>query len=134
MRNLAVFLLFNLLASPGTAATLESDTTVATAGFFQLKWEVDGPVRLVESETADFLGARTIYLGADAARVISGKPDGEWYYRLEKPQTGERLSDPVLVQVRHHSLRRALSFFGLGALVFVATLGLIVFGSRTSRG
>jgi hypothetical protein len=40
----------------------------------------------------------------------------------------------VQVQVRAHSLGRALTFFALGALVFVATAVLILRGEMRSNG
>jgi hypothetical protein len=39
-------------------------------------------------------------------------------------------SEPVTVTVAHHPLSRAVAFFTVGALVFLATLGLIVRGAR----
>jgi hypothetical protein len=112
--------------------TLEADSDVATAGFFQLTWTSDGPVQLQESRQPDFSAARVIYAGADAARVISGKPDGDWYYRVRPAgtQVTAPWSEPIRITVAHHSLGRALTFFAVGAIVFAATLGLIIHGSR----
>lgn len=110
---------------------LASDSDVATAGFFQLTWDSDGPIELQESMDPEFTRASVIYTGADTARIISGKPDGDWYYRA-RPASGDSgvWSRPVKVTVRHHSLARALTFFAVGATVFAATLVLIVNGSR----
>lgn len=109
---------------------LEADVYESTDGSFQLRWEADEAVRLVESRTEDFAASRTLYAGADTARVISGKVDGQWYYRLEADSGSRVVGEPIVVTVRHHPLGRAFAFFTLGAVVFVATLGLIVFGSR----
>lgn len=114
------------LATPAAAATLEADQSESREGYFQLRWEADEPVRLIEATSPDFRDARELYSGSDSARVISGKPDGIWYYRLESAASdAEILSEPVTVTVRHHSLRRAFAFFVLGAVVFAATLALI---------
>ncbi|MGD8964511.1 MAG: fibronectin type III domain-containing protein, partial [Gammaproteobacteria bacterium] len=85
-----------------------------------------------ESRQPDFSAARVIYAGADAARVISGKPDGDWYYRVRPAgtQVTAPWSAPIRITVAHHSLGRALTFFAVGAIVFAATLGLIIHGSR----
>ena len=128
--TLVQVLLIWCLPPIAAAGTLTSDTTEATAGFYRLSWQADEPVRLVESRSSNFDESRAVYSGADLARVISGKSDGAWFYRLESIATGAVVAGPTRVIVRHHPLSRALAFFGLGAMVFAATLGLIVFGSR----
>lgn len=117
--------------------SLESDATVAHAGFYQLRWEGgDENLQLVEATNPEFSDARIIYAGPDAARLMSGKPDGHYYYRLEADAAGDAaiLSDTLMVTVEHHSLARAFAFFGIGATVFAATLGLIIIGGRSERG
>lgn len=122
-----------LLAWPiGTSAQspeLEANPELATAGFYQLRWYSARPVELQESEHPDFSSAETIYRGSDAARVMSGKPDGVLYYRVRDTDDGS-FSNVVEVTIRHHSLERAFAFFGLGAIVFLATLLLIATGAR----
>lgn len=123
------------LVLPGTPAQaqelrLEADTPVATAGFYQLKWQAPGPVVLEEDDSPSFASPRIIYRGVDAARVMSGQRDGERYYRI-KDEGGSLSSNIVKVTVQHHSLARAFSFFSLGATVFVSTLLLIGLGART---
>jgi hypothetical protein len=120
-------------ASWSATATLKSDVTEAAAGYFRLSWTAEQPVRLVESRSASFDTSRTVYAGADTARVMSGKPDGDWFYRLEAISSGAVVAGPTAVTVRHHSLRRAFAFFSLGAAVFGATLGLIFFGGRVGH-
>ena len=109
---------------------LESDTNVATAGYYQLRWHSTSPIILEESLTAEFISPRVIYRGSDAATVMSGKPDGNLYYRI-RSRDSDMQSNVVRVTVRHHSLERALAFFALGATVFIATLLLIVSGARS---
>jgi len=127
LRLLLAGCLVSLLGGPVAGAVLESDQTLSREGYFQLHWEADEPVRLVEATRDDFSDARLLYSGSDSARVISGKPDGTWYYRLEAAAGGTILSPPTVVTVRHHSLQRAWSFFLLGGVVFIATLALILF-------
>ena len=107
---------------------LESDTDVATAGYFQLRWIADSRIELQESRSADFEAARVVYAGSDAARVISGKPDGDWYYRVAA--TNGVFSSPVKVTVRHHPVERAFGYFVVGLIVFLTTLLLIISGAR----
>lgn len=115
---------------------LKSDTGTATAGFFRLSWETDAArVELQEAEDAGFQHPQTRYIGPDRATVISGKPDGDLYYRIrtrDEPAAGA-WSETVHVTVAHHSLNRALMFFGLGVAVFLATLAVIVRGTGRVR-
>lgn len=123
-------LLFVSLAGtggPGVAATLEPAELTSNEGYYQLTWEADEPVRLVESASAGFESAATLYTGSDTGHVISGKPDGTWYYRLESADGGTVLSETSTITVSHHPLGRAFLFFGIGAVVFFSTLGLILF-------
>lgn len=112
---------------------LEVDSELATAGFYQLRWYSDEPVQLEEADDPGFSSAQVIYSGSDAARVMSGKPDGVFYYRVRDTADGVQ-SNVVKVTVRHHSLERALAFFTLGAVVFLSTLLLIATAARSRTG
>jgi hypothetical protein len=109
---------------------LETDTAVANAGYFQLRWNASSAVELEESTTPDFTAPRRLYSGSDRARVVSGKPDGDWYYRARPVSSGSSFSNIVKVEVRHHPLKRAVAYFVVGAVVFLATALLIVNGAR----
>jgi len=123
-----------LFSTHGLAATvsLSSDTEVATAGYYQLSWHgKNGPYHLQQSSTADFSSYRTLYQGDDLATVISGKPDGVYYYRISLSNEQQIAdSNVVKVTVAHHSLKTALLFFLAGAVVFVATFIMIIKGNR----
>lgn len=120
------------LASP----SLQTDSVTATAGFYRLSWEhpaTTAPLdfELQESLSADFAGAKPVYTGPDRATSHSGRADGDYHFRV-RALDGERSSawsPAVTVQVRHHSFLRAGLFFALGALVFVATLIVILRGN-----
>ena len=84
---------------------------------------------LEESQSPDFTEPRTIYTGSDGARVMSGKPDGDWYYRAAPVESPGAYSNTVKVTVRHHPLGRALAYFTVGAIVFLATLFIIARGA-----
>jgi hypothetical protein len=66
---------------PAAPVELGADTELATAGYFQLRWRAEGAVIVEEDTQPDFASPRVIYRGSDNARVLSGKPDGDWYYR-----------------------------------------------------
>lgn len=129
-------LALNTSAAAPPAPTIEAPAGPATAGFYRLAWTgpADGPTRfqLIEARDAQFTQAFTAYVGEDQARVFSGRPDGTYYYRLRALPEGRApsaWSRPVAVTVAHHALPRAWTFFGAGAVVFLATLGLIVTGA-----
>ncbi|MGD8812014.1 MAG: hypothetical protein PVH16_04700 [Thioalkalispiraceae bacterium] len=89
--------------------------------------------QLQESASEDFQSYKTIYQGPDQASVISGKPDGVYYYRIVGMDSQPPVSSNTLkVSVAHHPLVNAFVFFTAGAMVFVAILFLIIKGSRQS--
>lgn len=126
-----------LLASSGAglaAPTLEADTQLATAGYYQLQWDGADATdhELQESPRASFNDAVTLYRGTDRATMLTGRPDGEYHYRLRAlHEDGPGpWSKTLRVEVLHHPLSRALLFFAMGALVFLATLAAILVGNR----
>jgi hypothetical protein len=121
--------------------TLQTDTAVATAGFYRLIWSDAGtglPVyELQESDDGSFSSPYTVYTGQDQASVLSGQPNGRYTYRVRAKFDDGSISDwsqPVSVTVAHHPLSRAFAFFAAGAVVFLATLGLIIVGNRRAEG
>ena len=117
------------------APRLSSDSDIATAGFFRLSWETDAAqVELQEANDAAFSHAHTYYKGADRAAVVSGKANGTWYYRIRAIDEGQAgpWSSALLVTVAHHSLSRALLFFAVGLLVFVAIAVVVIRGAGES--
>lgn len=128
----ALLLLWQLPAG-AQPVDIESDTDVATAGYYQLSWDTGAAeVVLQEASTPDFASPRVVYRGADNARVMSGKSDGDWYYRARTAGSDSEFGNVVKVTVRHHSRARAFAFFALGALVFLTTLTVIIKGARST--
>lgn len=139
---LAIGLTLVLFPGDGQAEVdieLSSSTEISTTGAFQLSWATDSPntltfelvkTRLGAESTAQTTAAgdeavrsRTVYTGADTARFESGLPDGAYRYQIRALDADAHVvgaSEPVVVNVSHHPLARALGFFALGALVFAA--------------
>jgi hypothetical protein len=116
------------------AIQLNSDSQLATAGYYQLSWSgKSGVFQLQESPTADFNSYKVIYTGRDLARIVSGKPNGDYYYRIADDNNGD-ISNVVAVTVAHHPLKNAILFFCAGAFVFISTLILIIKGNRRVDG
>ena len=128
----SIGLLFISAIQYSFALQLSSDSQVATAGYYQLTWSGEANVfQLQESTTSDFKLFKVIYEGKDLARVISGKPDGDYFYRLvNTDENNSQVSNTVKVTVSHHPLKNALLFFVAGAIVFIAILFLILKGKR----
>lgn len=125
---------------PLAPPSLRSDSDTATAGYYRLSWDYPDPVsealfELQESRSSDFAAARVVYRGPDRATAHSGRADGDYHFRVRMLTDAavSAWSPPVTVQVRHHSLLRAGLFFALGALVFLATLALILRGASTEK-
>lgn len=128
-----------LAAWSAQSLELESSTLHSTNGGFNLTWELpdniqseNNRIELQQSRNnhSDF---KTIYTGTDSATVITGLSDGEYLYRARLLSGKNQMtawSDPVSIQVEHHSLSKAFAFFIVGAMVFVGTVLLILLVGR----
>lgn len=110
--------------------TLSSDQRIAKSGYFTLTWisQQVGPYELIQSQYNDFSVWLTRYQGHDTAMLISGLPNGDYYFRVRALR--EAWSEPIQVTVSHHSLNYALWFFIAGAIMFLILTGAIICGSR----
>lgn len=124
---------------------LATDTQLATAGYYQLSWHpgVAGAsnknfqFELQQSTDPEFRSSRNVYHGPDRASVISGQPNGSYYYRVRGLLSGQPVtewSQSIVVQVQHHSLQKAWLFFVAGAIVFFITLVFIILSARNKHG
>lgn len=133
---IALPLLLAPLLAQGSVPQLESDTKISTAGYYRLQWNDDQATEFVlqESPHPSFTPVKTLYTGPDTARVISGRANGDYFYRVrvDGASNQDQWSDVVRVQVSHHPLWRAVMFFAIGAVVFLATLVTIIHGNRTT--
>ena len=114
--------------------SLTTDVEIATAGFYRLTWDASAEnvsFELQEAATASFDDPRVAYTGPDLATTFTGRSDGTYYFRIREviADGHSPWSEVVTVQVQHHPLQRAVIFFALGALVFLATLALVLRGA-----
>jgi hypothetical protein len=117
------------------APELSVNPMQSSDGKATISWsQPDGAsIEIQKSRDKAFAVQTNLYRGQDNATVVTGLSNGEYHYRgrLVYPDgQSSSWSDPVRLSVEHHSLTRALSFFALGALVFIATLLLIFVGAR----
>lgn len=119
---------------------IQSSQATATAGYFKLSWQARTPsvtdagtgFVVQQSQFADFHKSQVLYKGMESSSLISGMPNGVYYYRVrEANQTS--WSKPVRVEVHHHSLATALQFFMLGFAVFTLTFFTILRGAKQTR-
>ncbi|WP_455219461.1 hypothetical protein [Kaarinaea lacus] len=132
------FTLLLVTAPPLFAAPeLQTDSELATAGYYRLSWQNNIAADFVLEEATDptFSQVTILYQGPDTATLISGRSDGTYYYRIRNMQDDieTEWSNVTRVEVSHHPLSRAFMFFGLGAFVFIATLVIVLLGSKTDN-
>ena len=143
MKIFLITILFTVSLSVFAAVPeLQSDSILATAGYYRLSWKGEGEENeatsdfiLEEASNPAFSQAITLYSGPDTATLISGRSNGIYYYRIrsnQAPETLDQWSNVVKVEVAHHSLFRAFMFFGLGSIVFATTLVMVIVGNKSS--
>ncbi len=120
----------------------------SNAGYYLISWEAaeESPsafseamvFEIEESVDSDFAAPVLLYRGKDLSKSMSGAPNGTFFYRarVSDPVSGRQSawSEPLQVDVAHHSLTRAFSFLGMGAIVFIGTTTLIFAGHRKAKG
>ncbi len=137
MRTSVVSLLviLNFLFSQANAAdlNLQSQPAQSSDGKLTLSWSLSQPKPVELQQSINQSAFQTIYIGNDTSSVLTGLSDGQYRFRARfaGDEDGHAAwSDISQAQVKHHSLSKAFSFFLLGALVFLATILVIFFGSR----
>lgn len=132
-----IFLIAANAYALAAAPQLASDSAQSSAGYFQLSWEGEqgSDYLLQEASEPNFVQANTLYEGPDTATLISGRSDGTYYYRIRylDMTNDDSWSNITQVEVTHHPLSRAFMFFALGAIVFIATLIVVVIGNRSQN-
>jgi hypothetical protein len=140
-----VFVFTNAIANELPSPVFENASEELTeSGYAKLSWRWAFPegnkngceFELQQSESEDFGEVKAIYKGPDYATFLSGLKNGQYYHRVrtisETEQAKSDWSAPVLIRVKHHSLRLAFTLFGVGAIVFFATVLLVVQGNRNA--
>ena len=111
---------------------------------YTLAWGLEGDedadgTHFVVEQAAEigFSEARRIYSGTDTASFRGGLSEGTYFYRV-RALNGDNdgigpWSPPLQVVVAYQSLRQAITFFAVGAVVVLATVILVIAGTRRDR-
>lgn len=138
------FLCFILLVLPVAAFAaddfqLSASTSVSNDGSLNLSWNLPENTSIELQQASqpasqpDNNNFQTIYRGNDTATVITGLSNGKYLFRARLVKTdGSHLNWTLNteLEVKHHSLTKAFSFFTIGAIVFLATLVLLIKGTK----
>lgn len=132
MSALACLLIFTaypaINSSLAATTQIQSDSDIATAGYYQLSWsnaDPDTQMVVEESNNSNFDNSHQIYVGSESSTVISGKQNGDYFYRV-KNLNSMQWSEVIKVTVVHHSLPKAFLFFFVGLFIFTSTVVVIV--------
>lgn len=133
-----IFFLLMLMAAPALGAGQEivlssSKSGLSRDGHLKLQWQgSDIPAgslfEVQQAETETFTDAKIIYRGPDLATFVSGLKNGNYYFRVRLQDEG--WSNVLKLTVDHHSLSLTFVLLGLGALVFLLTAGVVIYGAR----
>jgi hypothetical protein len=108
-------------------------------GHATLSWTVadredkDWRFEIQQSFVEGFDNAEIRNPGGDRSMFVSGLPDGTNYFRIRAVAAGGATGDwsePLLVVVDYHGRGLVLTLFGVGCLVFVATVVTVLAGHR----
>jgi hypothetical protein len=121
-------------ATPALCASeplLYSDASLSTEGYFVINWEgfADTGHVLQQSRTTDFREPVSYDINAAGSMTLSGYKDGIYLFRAGE---SGNWSDTLRVEVKHHSLAKALGFFALGLLLFIILCAVVIRGARHS--
>lgn len=110
--------------------TLTCPDAKSDTGAYRIAWQSDGQTVVRIEENGELL-----YEGTEDATTVSGRPAGEYVYRIGRVETGSEAAwaDTCRVIVSPPSLTLAISLFGIGFCVFAALLFIVVRGHRAHR-
>jgi hypothetical protein len=103
-------------------------------GAFTLSWEKAPEAKVVveQAPSADFSEALVIYSGTDRATVVTGLREGRHYFRI-RLENAPAWSEPLVLRVEFVSKATLRLLLAIGAVVVLATVGVIIFGFLKDR-
>ena len=125
---------------------IEVDIVETNLPHIGLSWEVAQEEEIPDDRTfvftlqqagsPDFSDPRTLYEGRDRSSFRGGLPEGDVFYRVraaDENGTAGEWSRPLQIRVAYQSMRDAVALFAIGGVVVLATVVLVVAGSRKDR-
>ncbi len=125
---------------------IEVDVLDTVLPHVSLSWEVEQEEDIADDRTfvftlqqagsPDFSDPKTLYEGRDRSSFRGGLPEGNVFYRVraaDENGTAGEWSRPLQVRVAYQSMRDAIALFAIGGVVVLATVVLVVAGSRKDR-
>ena len=109
--------------------SLDCPDAPSDTGAYRIAWSVDADeyVFLYENDAP-------LYEGQQSATTVSGRPAGEYVYRLGIPDEHDvSWKDSCTVVVAPPSLSLAFFLFGVGLTVFASLVLVVVRGHRAHR-
>ena len=76
-----------------------------------------------------FHDSQPVFRGTDTSAFVTGLSDGTYYFRLQS-ETETIQPDILTLTVAHRSLTESLALFCIGAIVFLASVLVILRGVR----
>lgn len=134
---LSFFFTENVLATNQAPPFFKGGSSIKShAGYITLAWtsaEGGAVYEIEEKGKRNSHAATVIYRGKGKKIFISGLENGGYRYRVRSIGDDGSLSpwsQPLILQVKHHSIERALFLFFLGMIIFAVTCYVIIRGSR----
>lgn len=109
--------------------SLHCPASTSDTGAYRIAWSGadDAFVRIEENGSV-------LYEGREEATTVSGRPAGEYVYRIGLVEAGQvSWSDSCTITVTPPSLALAFLLFGVGVTVFASLLVAVVRGHRAHR-
>jgi hypothetical protein len=132
---LVYLFLCHIAVAAADSPTLSLAPAQSTDGKTTLSWDLPEGVSIDVESSQDnrFVKPTPLYQGGDQSTVLTGLSDGSYHFRarfVHQNGAASPWGESVSLFVEHHTLAKAMAFFVIGAVVFLATLLLIILGAR----
>ena len=108
--------------------SLHCPGSTSDTGAYRITWSGAEGVEVRVEENGALL-----YQGTQEATTVSGRPEGDYVYRIAVAESPSFWTDSCTVTVSPPSLALAFLLFGVGLTVFASLLVVVVRGHRAHR-
>ncbi|MBF0264966.1 MAG: hypothetical protein HQL46_06800 [Gammaproteobacteria bacterium] len=115
--------------------SITSSTQISQDGTLSLSWEIPSNYQIELQKKSSRTSEKyiTIYRGHDTSTVLTGLSNGQYSYRarlINSNGSFGQWTENLNIQVQHHPLTRAFSFFFIGLIVFLGIISVIYLGNK----